>query len=182
MKMLPRRINSWFLSVLVLASCQSKQSPPANHGPELQELAQLEEALHKDADKARVNQVAKELEHKLVSYSVTHKRDTVAAACLYKAARINETYLQRNEEAFGQYESITASYPDSRFAPVALFKKGLLMETYFHKSDKAIYYLDEFLRKYPEHKLAPMAMDLVKSAGVDADALFERIQQGVAKP
>ncbi|MBI3142704.1 MAG: tetratricopeptide repeat protein [Bacteroidetes bacterium] len=182
MKMLPKRINPLVFYALAWYSCQSNQTAQPVASPEVQELALLEEKLQESTGNAAKQEAAKELEAKLVRYSVSHRADTMSAACLYKAARINETYLLRYEEAFGLYESITTDYPNSRFAPVAIFKKGLLMETHFEKGDKAIYYLDEFLRRYPDHKLAPMAIELVQSAGVDADVLYQRIRQGVVQP
>ena len=180
--MLPKLTNIFGAILLVLlafVACKPKTDtadlPQAN--ADVEKVKELEEKLRNASGENEALPIAQELEDVLIVYATEHPKDTLSAMFLYKAARLNEAYFSKYEEAFGLYEDITTIYPDTRFAPVALFKKGLIMETVFLKSDKAIYYLDEFLKKYPNHKLSAMASQIISSSGVDADVLFERMHE-----
>ena len=171
----------FLLIISFFASCKNggkQESDKASKiNPELIAIQNLEKDLKAMNNKTDATPIAKKLEKGLLLYATKNKQDSLAPKFVYKAARLNEIYFDNYAEAFSHYNSVVVDFDESRFTPVAMFKRGLLMETYFKKSDKAIFYLDEFIKKYPDHKMSEMAMQIITTSGVDADALFERINQ-----
>jgi outer membrane protein assembly factor BamD (BamD/ComL family) len=181
--MLPKRISTVLLaSVLFLGACETKKKGGGDVAAEQalqfpESIAELEAELAKIDNRTAAIPVARKLEKELLQFATENRKDTTVAQLVYKAARLNETYFENYQEAFGHYNSIAEDYPDTKYAPVSFFKRGLIMETYFKKSDKAIYYLDEYLKKYPGHKLNDMAKQIITTTGVDPRDLLERIKQ-----
>ena len=182
MKTLPKHISYLvLLSAMLCGACDAKkQKEEVSSGTALEipnAITGLEAELAEIDNKTAAIPVARKLEKELLLFATENKKDTSVAQLVYKAARLNETYFENYQEAFGHYNSIAEDYPETKYAPVSFFKRGLIMETYFKKSDKAIYYLDEYLKKYPGHKLNDMAKQIITTTGVDPRDLLERIKQ-----
>jgi outer membrane protein assembly factor BamD (BamD/ComL family) len=169
------KISKIFLLLLValaVTSCSSRDK-------DMEKIREMEKQVF-TGPSGMDNEKAKALILLYEEFAGSHSGDSLAPACLYKAAELSIN-LNDGEGAIRFFDRVINEYPDYSKVPEACFLKAFVYEVTFQNINKAGDAYKDFLRKYPDHDLADDAQASINNLGKTPDQIILEAQKAAAR-
>ncbi len=166
------RMSLLLLAVVVLVSCGSRDK-------DFEKIRDMEKQVF-TGPSGMDNEKAKELIKLYEAFADSHSGDTLAPACLYKAAELSIN-LNNGDDAIRFFDRVIDEYPDYSKVPEAYFLKAFVYEVTFQNINKAGDAYKVFLSKYPDHDLADDAQASINNLGKTPEQIILEAQRAAEK-